>query len=93
MMPIGLLTLTVLSLLPDMYLCSVVLLYPVVVSSCKQTVIIKSTIESKLIALDTTYLKAKWIKDLLSEFYIMPRLIPPISVHNDSRSTIEILKQ
>jgi len=38
-------------------------------------------------------LKAKWLKDLLSEFYIVPRLILPISVHTDSRSSIEILKQ
>jgi len=49
--------------------------------------------ESELIALDTTCSEAEWLKDLLSEFSIVPRLILPISVHTDSRSTIEILKQ
>ena len=61
--------------------------------SFKQTMIVRSTIESELIALDTTYLEAEWLKDFLSEFYIMPRLILSISVHTDSRSTIEILKK
>ena len=38
-------------------------------------------------------LGAEWLKNLLSEFYIVLRLILSISVHTDSRSTIEILKQ
>jgi len=33
------------------------------------------------------------IKKILYEFYIVPKLILPISVHTDSRSTIKILKQ
>ena len=49
--------------------------------------------ESELIALDTTYSEAEWLKDLLFEFSIMPRPILSISIHTDSRSTIEILKQ
>ena len=49
--------------------------------------------EFELIALNTTCLEAEWLKDLLSEFYIMSRLILPISVHADSRSTIAILRQ
>ena len=55
--------------------------------------IVRSTIESELIALDTTYSEAELLKNLLSEFSIMPRPILSISVHTDSRSTIEILKQ
>jgi len=55
--------------------------------------ITRSTIESELITLDATCLETEWLKDLLSEFYVVPRLILPISVHTDSRSTIEILKQ
>jgi len=54
--------------------------------------IARSTIESELITLDATCLETEWLKDLLSEFYVVPRLILPISVHTDSRSTIEILK-
>jgi len=48
--------------------------------------------ECELIALDTTCLEAEWLKDLLSECYIVSRLILSISVHTDSRFTIEILK-
>ena len=61
--------------------------------SCKQIVIVRSTMESKLIVMDTTCLEAEWLKDLLSEFYIVPRSILPISILTNSRSTIEILKQ
>jgi len=49
--------------------------------------------ESELVALDTICLKVEWLKELLYEFFIMPRPILLISVHTDSRSTIEILKQ
>ena len=49
--------------------------------------------ESKLITLNITCTEAEWLKDLLSEFFIVPKPILPISVHTDSRSTIEILKQ
>jgi len=49
--------------------------------------------EFELIALDTTCLKAEWLKDFLSDFYTVPRPILSISVHTDSRSTIEILKK
>jgi len=49
--------------------------------------------ESELIALDTTCSETEWLKDVLSEFSIIPRPILPISVHTDSRSTIEILEQ
>jgi len=49
--------------------------------------------EYELIAMDTTCLKAKWLKNILSVLYIIPRPILSISVHIDSRSTIEISKQ
>ena len=49
--------------------------------------------ESELIALDTICSEAEWLKDLLSDFSIVPQPILPISVHTDSRSTIEILKK
>jgi len=49
--------------------------------------------ESKLIALDTTCSEVKWLTDHLSEFSIVLRPILSISVHTDSRSTIEILKK
>jgi len=37
--------------------------------------------------------EVEWLKDLLSDFSFVPKPILPISVHTDSRSTIEILKQ
>jgi len=49
--------------------------------------------EYELITLDTICTEAEWLKDLLSEFSIVSKLILPISVHTDSRSTIKILKQ
>ena len=49
--------------------------------------------ESELIALDKTCSEAEWLKDLLSEFSIVLRPILSVSVHTDSRSTIEILKE
>jgi len=52
-----------------------------------------STMKFELIALDITCSEAEWLKDLLFEFSIVPKSILPISVHTDSRSTIEILKQ
>ena len=48
--------------------------------------------ESEPIALDTTCLEAEWLKNLLSEFYIVLRPILSIFVHTDLRFTIEILK-
>ena len=49
--------------------------------------------ESEFISLDTTCLEAEWLKDLLPEFYIVPKPIFSISAHTDSRSTTETLKQ
>jgi len=56
-------------------------------------VIVRNTIESELIALNTTCSEAEWLKNLLSKFSIMPKPILSISVHTDSRATIEILKK
>ena len=52
-----------------------------------------STMKFELIALDITCSEAEWLKDLLFEFSIVPKFILSISVHTDSKSTIEILKQ
>jgi len=56
-------------------------------------VIVRSTTEFELIALDTTCSEAEWLKDLISEFSFMPKLILLISIHTDSRFAIELLKQ
>ena len=49
--------------------------------------------EAELITLDTTYLEAEWLKNLISKFSILYRSVPFISIHTDSISTIELLKQ
>ena len=49
--------------------------------------------ESELIALDATCHEVEWLKDILSEFSIVPRLMLPISIYTNSRFRIEILKQ
>ena len=46
--------------------------------------------EFKLVALDTTCSEAEWLKDLLSKFSIVHKSILSISIHTNSRSTIEI---
>jgi len=49
--------------------------------------------KSELIALDTTCIEAEWLKDLVSGLPLVCNLVPQISIHTDSRSTIELLKQ
>jgi len=49
--------------------------------------------EAKLIALDATCSEAEWLKDLIFEFPIVSRHVPPISIHTDSKSSIELVKQ
>ena len=61
--------------------------------SCKQTVIARTTMDVKLIALDTTYSEAEWLKNLISELSILSEPIPAIFMHTDSKTTIELLKQ
>ena len=51
-----------------------------------------STIETELIALDSTCTEAKWIKNLLSEIPIMSSPMPPIAIRFDSKSAIKLCK-
>ena len=46
--------------------------------------------EAEFSALNIISSEAKWLKDLISEF---SKPVPPISIHTDSRSTIELLMQ
>ena len=51
--------------------------------SCKQTVIAKSTMEVDFTAPDSTYSEAEWLKDIISEFLIMPRPVHLIYIHTE----------
>ncbi|KAL0412036.1 UNVERIFIED_CONTAM: Retrovirus-related Pol polyprotein from transposon TNT 1-94 [Sesamum latifolium] len=56
--------------------------------SAKQTLIIRSTFEAELCALDTTGTEAEWLFGLLSQLFILSQPLPPIAVHCDSQTTI-----
>lgn len=61
--------------------------------SKKQTIISRSTMESELIALDTTCIEAEWIKNLILDIPLINRPVPAISIHCDNRAVIELIKQ
>lgn len=44
--------------------------------------------EAKLIALDLTYIKAKWLRNLFSDLPLFDSLIPAVSIHCDNQATI-----
>ena len=60
--------------------------------SKKQTIISTSTMEAKLIALDTTCTEAEWIKSLLLDIPLLNKPIPAISLHCDNKVVIELVK-
>jgi hypothetical protein len=61
--------------------------------SKKQTIISRSTMESELIALDTTCSEAEWLRNLLLDLPIVEKPLPAISVHCDCKAVIDLLKQ
>nr|GFB15320.1 zinc finger, CCHC-type [Tanacetum cinerariifolium] len=56
--------------------------------SSKQTLIAKSTMESKFIALDKCGEKAKWLRQFVEDIPRWPKLVTAISIHCDSQSAI-----
>ncbi|KAK4390183.1 hypothetical protein Sango_2081600 [Sesamum angolense] len=56
--------------------------------SAKQTLIIQSTFEVELCALDTIGNEAEWLYGLLSKLSIVSQPLPPIVVRCDSQTTI-----
>ncbi|KAI5322517.1 hypothetical protein L3X38_031589 [Prunus dulcis] len=61
--------------------------------SKKQKIISRSTIESELIALDTTCTEAEWIKSLLMDMPMVEKPLPALSIHCDCKTTIDLVKQ
>ena len=56
--------------------------------SSKQTVIARSTMESKFIALDKCGEEAKWLRNFLEDIPRWPKPVTTISIHCDSQSAI-----
>ena len=56
--------------------------------SCKQTILIRSTMEAKLTALDTAGSKAEWLRDLLMDLPVVEKPIPAISMNCDNQTVI-----
>ena len=56
--------------------------------SSKQTVIARSTIESKFIALDKCWEEAEWLRHFLEDIPRWPKVVSPICIHCDSQSAI-----
>lgn len=60
----------------------------VVSCSCNVIEISCSAMEAKFIALDTASIEAEWFKNFLNGIPILPKPMPPISLHYDSQATI-----
>ena len=56
--------------------------------SSKQTVIARSTMESKFIALDKCGEEAEWLRNFLEDIPRWPKPVTAISIHCDSQSAI-----
>ncbi|KAL8155041.1 hypothetical protein AgCh_000429 [Apium graveolens] len=60
--------------------------------SSRQTLITRSTFEAELCALDATGTEAEWLHGLMSRLPVVSKPLPAISVHCDSRTTIDKIK-
>ena len=56
--------------------------------SCKQTILMSSTIEAKLAALDTATVEAEWLRELLIDLPVVEKLIPAILMNCDNQTVI-----
>ena len=56
--------------------------------SSKQTVIARSTMESKFVALEKCWEEAKWLRHFLEDIPRWPKVVSPICIHCDSQSAI-----
>jgi hypothetical protein len=56
--------------------------------SCKQTILMRSTIEAELTALGTTFVEAKWLYELLLELSMVEKPIPTILMNCDTQMVI-----
>jgi hypothetical protein len=56
--------------------------------SCKQTILMRSTMEAELTALDTATVEAEWLRELLIDLLVVEKPIPAISMNCDNQTVI-----
>jgi len=56
--------------------------------SCKQTILMKSTVEAELTALDTANAEAEWLRELLMHLSMVEKPVPAISMNYDNPTMI-----
>jgi hypothetical protein len=56
--------------------------------SCKQTILMRSTMETELTALDTTTVEANWLRELLMDLPIIEKPLPAILMNCDNQTVI-----
>ncbi|WVZ99677.1 LOW QUALITY PROTEIN: hypothetical protein U9M48_044940 [Paspalum notatum var. saurae] len=56
--------------------------------SCKRTILTRSTMEAELVALDTAYVEADWLRELLMDLPVVEKPIPAILMNRDNRIAI-----
>jgi hypothetical protein len=55
---------------------------------CKQTILMRSTMEAELTALDTTTVEAEWLHELLMDFPVVEKLMLAILINCDNQTVI-----
>jgi hypothetical protein len=56
--------------------------------SCKQTILMRSTMEAELTALDTATVEADWLHELLMDLSIVEKPLPAIMINCDNQTVI-----
>jgi hypothetical protein len=56
--------------------------------SCKQTILIRSTMEAELVALDTATVETEWLRELLMDLPVGEKPIPDILMYCDNEIVI-----
>ena len=56
--------------------------------SCKQTILMRSTMEAELTALDTATVEAEWLRELLIDLPVVEKPVPAILMNCDNQTVI-----
>src|SRR3989337_2864470 len=56
--------------------------------SCKQTILTRSTMEAELTSLDTSCIKAEWLRELLMDLPVVDKPVPAVLMNCDNQTVI-----